>query len=314
MAQDLCTLLRELFTRGYYYQHLPKLLFYTGDLSHCKLKVVPWDLTRNKVPGCNASLLVEVNTHMAKFLKMFTAQQSATAIYEIIKEQSASCLLDPEYLTCKRGCVHTVTQWWTQEHYMGRTKVTLTPTFREGLYRDFHEIMTEFFKAEKSYHPLYQARPLGFVLFPGSDLIFLVQEAPKYPSLRVFRKAHPSEAPQLFKQLEEAVAFLHTRDIAPLILNPSSIGVAVESSGYTLKLPALAFISQSILADTVRYLPFVPEFRGDWTQVDAGSLKLLQAYLERGEEPTERRMPRLHSDLPLLCTPSRAWTILHTCM
>jgi hypothetical protein len=197
---------------------------------------------------------------------------------------------------------------------MGRSKVTLTPIFRGGLYKDFHEIMTEFFKAEKSYHTKYQSRPLGFVLFPGSDTIFLVQEAPKYPSLRVFREAHPSDAPLLFKQLEEAVAFLHTREIAPLILSPSTIGVEVEPSGYTLKLPALALLSQSLLADTVRYLPLVPEFRGDWRQVDAGTLKLLQTYLERGEEPTGRRVPRLDSDLPLLCTPSRAWTILHTCM
>lgn len=319
MAQQLCILLQELCSRGFYYQHLPQLLYCTGDLDKGQLKVVPWGLARHKVHGFNASLLAEVNPYMARFLKLFTASQSAISIYELIKEQSGQCLLDPAYLTCPRGCIHTAFQWWTQTHYMGRTRVSLTPVFREGMYREFHEIMTEFLKAEKCYHPRYQCRPLGLVLLPGSgrslpDTIFLVQEAPKFSSLRTFLSTHPSDAPQLFTQLQDAVAFLHSREVSPLALSPSCIGVDFEASGYTVKLPALVLLSPSLIADTVRYLPSSTDFQVDWKRVDAESLALLQSYLERGEEPAERSVPPLDSDLPQLCTPVRAWAILHTCM
>jgi len=321
MAQELCTLLQELCTRGFYYQHLPQLLYCTDDLAKCQLKIVPWDLTRHKVPGFNASLLAEVNTYMAKSLKLFTTCQGAIWIYEHIKEESGQCLLDPAYLTCQRNCTHTTFQWWHQTHYMGRTRVSLTPVFREGTYKEFHEIMTEFLKAEKCFHPRYQSRPLGLVLLPGSgrdlaDTIFLVQEAPKYSSIRAFRAAHPADTPPLFTQLQEAVAFLHTREVAPLALSPSSIGVDLEATGFTLKLPALFLLSPALIADTVQYLPSSPaHFQAeDWRWVDAGNLLLLQVYLERGEEPAERSVPHLDSDLPLLCTSLRALAVLNTCM
>lgn len=315
IAQCLCSLLQDLTAQGYYYQNLHELVYYTGQHTGPLLKVVPVNLAKNKLHGVNAEWINKINTYFASLFRQFSAVESAERVYSMVKKEGGPCI-DPCYLTCPSICSHSVPQWWTQPHYLGRVRVSLTPVFREGLYRDFHEIMTEFLKAQKSYHPVFQLKPLGFVLLSDAKkvhTIFLVQETAKFENLYEFCKSCPGERSRLIDQLSTAVSFLHTREISPLVLSPAAISVDILPTGAVVKLPSLPLLSSRLIPAIVQYMPLDRPVTEDWRDVDNATLERLRVFLETGEEPREVRGSRMATDLAVVATADtvREWVHMY---